>query len=131
MFCILTNFQVLEAPESWWNYFFKAVFNLFVDFKPFSVISRLKSTKNVWKWKKNYSNISFKSQKYLGERESRKTKTTFFQLSPSDVATWVVIKSSTKLLSNLFIYWSIWYWGIWYNCRCYIVPKCTWGLQKN
>ena len=31
---------------------FSAVFNLFVDFKPFSVISRLKSTKNIWKWTK-------------------------------------------------------------------------------
>ena len=31
-----------------------------------------------------------------------------------------VIKSSTKLRSNLFIYWSIWYWRIWYNCRCYM-----------
>ena len=31
---------------------FSAVFNLFVHFKPFSVISRLKSTKNVWKLKK-------------------------------------------------------------------------------
>ena len=31
---------------------FSAVFNLFVYFSPFSVISRLKSRKNVWKWTK-------------------------------------------------------------------------------
>ena len=35
--CISTRFQVLRAPESWSNYFFSAVFNLFYLFKPFSV----------------------------------------------------------------------------------------------
>ena len=37
------------APKSCLNYFFSTVFNLFFHFKPFSVISRLKSTKKVWK----------------------------------------------------------------------------------
>ena len=47
--CILTSFPVLRAPKSWLKYFFSAVFNLFfVHFKPFSVISCLKSPKNVW-----------------------------------------------------------------------------------
>ena len=42
LLCISTSFQVLRAPESWSNYFFSAVFNLFlVHFQPFSVISWL------------------------------------------------------------------------------------------
>ena len=43
--CILTSFQVLAAPESWSNYFFQPFSNLFVNLKPLSVISRLKTTK--------------------------------------------------------------------------------------
>ena len=30
LLCILTSFQVLAAPESWWKHFFFAVFNLFL-----------------------------------------------------------------------------------------------------
>ena len=34
------------------NTFFQPFSTFFVHFKPFSVISRLKSTKNIWKWTK-------------------------------------------------------------------------------
>ena len=47
--CILTCFWVLRAPKSWSNYFFQPFSTFFVHFNPFSVISHLKSTKNVWK----------------------------------------------------------------------------------
>ena len=49
LLCILTSFWVLRAPKSWSNYFFQLFSTFFVHFKPFSVISRLKSTKNIWK----------------------------------------------------------------------------------
>ena len=42
LLCISTSFRVLQAPESWSNYLFSSIF---VNFKTFSVISRLKSTK--------------------------------------------------------------------------------------
>ena len=54
MLYISTSFQVLQAPESWLNYcFFQPFSTFFVHFKLFSVISRQKSTKNVWKLTKN------------------------------------------------------------------------------
>ena len=37
-----------SAPESWSNYFFSAVLTFFVEFKSFSLISGLKSLKNVF-----------------------------------------------------------------------------------
>ena len=49
--CISTNFQVLRAPVSWLKPFFSHFSTFFVYFKAFSVISRLKSLKNVWKQK--------------------------------------------------------------------------------
>ena len=45
--CILTSFWVLHAPESWSKHFFQPFSTFFLLFKPFSVISRLKSLKNV------------------------------------------------------------------------------------
>ena len=48
--CILTSFWVLHAPKSWLKIFFSHFSTYFVHFKAFSVISRLKSTNNVWKW---------------------------------------------------------------------------------
>ena len=53
MLCISTRFWVLHAPKSWSNYFFQPFSTFFAHFKPFSVISRLKSTKNIWKRTKN------------------------------------------------------------------------------
>ena len=53
MLCILTSFRVLRAPKSWLKHFFQPFSTFFVHFKLFSVISRLKSIKNVWKWTKN------------------------------------------------------------------------------
>ena len=47
--CISTSLQVLAAPESWSNNFFQSFSTFFFLFKPFSVISGLKSTKNIWK----------------------------------------------------------------------------------
>ena len=47
--CISTSFQVLAAPESWLNYFFQTFSTFLIYFKTFSVISHLKSTKDVWK----------------------------------------------------------------------------------
>ena len=50
--CISTSFQVLAAPESWSKYFFQPFSTFFVYFKPFSVISWLKSTKKRLKMNK-------------------------------------------------------------------------------
>ena len=41
--------QLLGAAKAGWTTFFQPFSTFFVCFKPFSVISRLKSTKNVWK----------------------------------------------------------------------------------
>ena len=49
MLCISTSFQVLRAPESWSKPFFQPFSSFFVQFLPFSVISRMKSTKTVRK----------------------------------------------------------------------------------
>ena len=49
MLCILTSFWVLCTPKSWSNYFFQPFSTFCVHFKPFSVISGLKSTKTIWK----------------------------------------------------------------------------------
>ena len=51
----MTSFWVLRAPKSWSKPFFSCFSTFFVHFKAFSVISRLKSLKNVWTWTKNYS----------------------------------------------------------------------------
>ena len=50
LLCILTSFRVLHAPKSWSKHFLSTVF---VRSKTFSVISCLKSRKNIWKWTKN------------------------------------------------------------------------------
>ena len=47
-------FLVLCAPEIWLKHFFQPFSTFFLLFKPFSVISRLKSLKNIWKWGKNF-----------------------------------------------------------------------------
>ena len=52
LLCISTSFWVLYALKSWSKHFFSCCSTFFVHFKAFSVISRLKSTKNVWKWTK-------------------------------------------------------------------------------
>ena len=45
--CILTCSWVLRAPESWSKPYFSRFSTFFVHFKAFSVISRLKLTKNI------------------------------------------------------------------------------------
>ena len=45
-------FRCLQHLKAGWNIFFSSFSTFFVHFKAFSVISRLKSTKNVWKWTK-------------------------------------------------------------------------------
>ena len=47
LLCILTSFWVLRSPESWSKYFFQPFSSFFVHFKHFSVISCLKSPKNM------------------------------------------------------------------------------------
>ena len=51
LLCISTSFWLLRAPKSWLKHFFQPFFSrfstFFVNFKAFSVISQLKSTKNV------------------------------------------------------------------------------------
>ena len=49
LLCISTSFWVLRAPKSWSKHFCQPFSNFVVHFKAFTVISRLKSTKNVWK----------------------------------------------------------------------------------
>ena len=53
LLCISTSFQVLRAPESWLKHFFQLFTTFFVHFKPFSVISRLKSRRKVLKKRLN------------------------------------------------------------------------------
>ena len=58
LFCIIVccvfrpAFRCLQHLKAGWNTFFQPFSTFFVHFKPFSVISRLKSKKNVWKWTK-------------------------------------------------------------------------------
>ena len=47
LLCISTSFWVLAAPKIWLNYFFQPFVTFFLHFELFSVISQLKSTKNV------------------------------------------------------------------------------------
>ena len=61
LLCVWTSFQVLAAPESWPNYFFQPFSTFFDDFKTCSVISHLKSTKNVQKRKKTYFYLLLKA----------------------------------------------------------------------
>ena len=53
LLCISTSFLV-QRTRKLVELLFSAVLNLFCSFKPFSVISRLKLTKNVWKWTKKH-----------------------------------------------------------------------------
>ena len=46
-------FECCVHPKAGQNTFFSPFQPLFVHFSPFSVISHLKSTNNVWKWTKN------------------------------------------------------------------------------
>ena len=46
--------QLASAPESWSNYFFSSVSTFFDHFKPFLLISSLKSTKNFCTWTKKW-----------------------------------------------------------------------------
>ena len=46
-------------PKADWNTFFQPFSTFFVHFKPFSVILRLKSTKNIWKWTKKHVFFKF------------------------------------------------------------------------
>ena len=46
-------FGCCEQPKAGRNTFFEPFSTFFVHFKPFSVISHLKSRKNIWKWTKN------------------------------------------------------------------------------
>ena len=73
-------FQVLAAPESWSNYFFQPFSTFFVDFKPFSVISRLKSTKNIWKWTKNICSSKLVEKQKLVDSLSGYLEFVFFWL---------------------------------------------------
>ena len=60
--CISTSFWVRAAPKGWLNYFFSTVFNLFLHFKPFSVISCLKSTKKHVKMTEFFSYFAYSSK---------------------------------------------------------------------
>ena len=80
MLCISTIFRVLYASESWSNYFFQSFSTLFVHFEPCSVISRQKSTKNIWKWTKTWYLSTLQSCKKLLIKKS--TKKDKFEVTP-------------------------------------------------
>ena len=49
-----SSFGCCVHPKAGWTTFVQLFSTFFVPFKPFSVISRLKSTKKVWKWTKKW-----------------------------------------------------------------------------
>ena len=101
---------MLQAPKSWLNNFFQPFSTFFVNFKPFSVISRLKSTKKSENEQKSYICLLLKAGRHAkaGQLPDGVSKICLFWLIFLPLLVGVISIILFKLLQVVFTsYYSI------------------------